>query len=68
MTIEELKAAFHSGAPVQLTYHGHVIKNYRVSALIWRKKNGGNAVEAELMDKTRRGVVIALPEQIELMR
>lgn len=68
MTIPELKSAFNSSSPVRCTYHGKKTNYDRISALIWRKTDSGNVVEAELTDGKSRSVSIALPEQIELRR
>lgn len=63
MTNEEVKAAFKSGCPVTL----NGIQYQRVSALIYRKNRtgAGMIVQAELLDKNCKGVVIASPKQIE---
>lgn len=60
MDHEQLKAAFHSGVPVEV----RGIRYKRISALIYRRINGELHVQAELMDKNERSVVIVLPKWI----
>ena len=61
MTNDELKAAFMDETPVM---HGG-IQYLKVSAIIYRKRDGKVIVDAELLDKNRNSVTIADPKRVE---
>ncbi len=63
MKHEEIKRAFNEQCPV--IHNG--IEYQRISALIYRRIPGvaGKIVQAELLDKNGRAVVIAQPCRIE---
>jgi hypothetical protein len=60
MDHDQLKAAFHKGVPVEV----RGIQYKYISALIYRRLDGNLHVQAELMDKNERSVVIVLPKWI----
>ena len=61
MTNEELKKALFEETPVKfggITYE-------KVTAIIYRKKENGVAVSAELLDRCKNSVTIAEAERVE---
>ena len=61
MTNEELKKALFEETPV--VFDG--IKYAKITAIIYRKKENGVAVSAELLDRCRNSVTIADAEMVE---
>ena len=63
----ELKAALLSAAPVILSHaDGHDGEYKCVAAIVYRAKNGGILVSAELLDLNGRCVVNCDPKKIRL--
>ncbi len=65
MTNDELKAALLARSPVILTHtDGHAAEYSRVTAIIYRERNGRVDVSAEVLDKNGRGVVVCDPKKL----
>lgn len=66
MTYEEIKQAFRDRAPVMYKsiYYG-TYECIRINAIILRKNEAGeDVIQAELLEKSGRGVVIASIDQV----
>ena len=65
MTNDELKAALLARAPVIYTHtDGHAAEYSRVTAIIYRERNGGVVVSAEVLDTNGRSVVVCDPKKL----
>ncbi len=66
MNNEELKAALISGVPVKANIAGlGTIEFERVSAIIYRNKNGKFDISAEVLDKNKNSVCIVSPAKLK---
>ena len=64
MTTEEAKQAFLSEEPVIFDR----IEYVKISALIYRKKDGAVRLRLELLDRNLRTTVVTVPERVHLKR
>ena len=65
MTVDELKEAWRTRAPVKYRNFRREETEYRISALIYRRDDkNGPFLQVELLDKRANSVVIAAPRDI----
>lgn len=66
MTNEELKQALLDGQPVILTLGDGFMAEYeKVTAIVYRAKNGRVLVSAEVLDKCRHSVTYCDPARLQ---
>lgn len=66
MTNEELKQALLDGQPVIMTAaDGHEAEYEKITAIVYRAKNGRISISAEALDKCSRCVVYCDPARLK---